>query len=82
MDVKEIDLIKEGTLMPCAPDDCQECAVRHDPEMPHDRQSLYYQYKFRQQHGRWPAWEDAMAHCTPQMQAWWKKELRLRGIEI
>lgn len=82
MDVKVIDLAKEGTLLPCAPDVCQECAVKHDPKMPHNQQSLHYQYKFYQQNSRWPTWNDAMAHCSPNMQAWWKKELGKRGIEL
>ena len=42
---------------------CPECAVKHDPEQPHNRDSLTYQYKFYDQHGRWPTWADAMAHC-------------------
>ena len=82
MKIKEIDLVKEGTLMPCAPDVCQECAVKHDPEMPHNQQSLYYQYKFYQQHGRWPTWEDALSHCTPEVQDYWKDSLIKRGIML
>lgn len=78
-DVKVIDLAKEGVLFPCAPDVCQECAVDHDPDMPHNAQSLYYQYKFYQKHGRWPTWEDAMAHCSTEMQELWKEELGKLG---
>lgn len=74
-------MAKEGKLMPCAPDVCQECAVKHEPDMPHNAQSLYYQYKFYQQHGRLPTWEDALAHCKPEVQAWWKKELRELGVK-
>ena len=33
---------------------CPECAVRHDPDQPHNRDSLVYQYKFYDQYGRWP----------------------------
>jgi hypothetical protein len=82
MNIKTIDIAKEGKLMPCAPDVCQECAVKHDPDMPHNQQSLYYQYKFYQQHGRWPTWKDAMAHCTPGMQDAWIRAFKERGIEI
>ena len=78
-DVKVIDLVKEGILLPCAPDVCQECAVDHSPEMPHNAQSLYYQYKFYQQHGRFPTWEDAMEHCSSEMQEFWKEELSKLG---
>jgi len=82
MNIKTINLAKEGTLMPCAPNVCQECAVDHAPEMPHNQQSLYYQYKFYQQHGRWPTWEDALAHCAPEMQDAWKEALRKREVMI
>ena len=81
-DVKVVDLAKEGILFPCAPNVCQECAVDHSPEMPHNQQSLYYQYKFYQQRGCWPTWEDAMAHCTPQIKDFWIKALRERGIKV
>lgn len=42
---------------------CPECAVKHDPWQPHNKDSLTYQYKFYDEHGRLPTWEDAMAHC-------------------
>jgi len=54
-------------MLPCKPDVCQECAVKHEPEMTHDNRSMYYQYKFFNEHGRWPTWDDAMAHCTEEM---------------
>ena len=82
MDIKTIDIAKEGILLPCAPDVCQECAVKHDSDMPHNQQSLYYQYKFYNQHGRWPTWKDALAHCTTEVQDVWKYELGLMGIQI
>ena len=40
---------------------CPMCAVKHDPRMPHNRDSLTYQYKFYDQHGRFPSWADAQA---------------------
>ena len=61
---------------------CPECAVRHEPYMPHNQQSLAYQYKFYDQHGRWPTWEDAMAHCSEKVKELWMQALRDRGIEI
>ena len=82
MHIKEIDLAKEGMLLPCAPDVCQECAVKHEPEMPHNQQSLYYQYKFYHQNGRWPTWEDALAHCPNDVKDVWKNALRNEGILI
>lgn len=61
---------------------CPMCAVKHEPEMPHNKDSLCYQYKFYDQHGRWPTWADAMAHCTPEVKAVWRRELEARGVEV
>lgn len=69
-------------LLPPAPDVCQTCAVDHRPDMPHNQQSLYYQYRFYAEHGRWPTWTDAMAHCDDQMKAAWTKALAQRGITV
>jgi len=69
-------------LMPAAPGTCPECAVDHPPELPHNQQSLFYQYKFYNDHGRWPTWEDAMSHCSEDMKTIWREELRKRGVEI
>lgn len=44
---------------------CEQCAVDHEPFMFHDQQSLHWQYWFYAQHGRWPTWRDAAAHCAP-----------------
>jgi hypothetical protein len=56
-------------LMPNAPGTCDWCAVDHPPELPHDKQSLYYQMKFKAIKGRWPTWTDAMEHCTEEVKA-------------
>ena len=69
----------EMTLLPCAKDVCQECAVDHSPEEAHNAESLYYQYKFYGDHGRWPTWHDAISHCDAERQAMWKKELTRIG---
>ena len=61
---------------------CPLCAVSHDPGQPHNRDSLTYQYKFYDQHGRWPTWMDAMAHCTPEIQKAWCDALQEKGIKI
>ena len=63
------------------PGTCPECAVKHDPELPHNKDSLCYQYKFYDRHGRWPTWSDAMAHCPPEVQAAWKKALAEVAVE-
>ena len=62
------------------PGTCPECAVAHAPEQPHNQQSLTYQYKFYDQYGRWPTWDDALAHCPPGVKAYWIEELAKRGI--
>jgi len=61
---------------------CPECAVVHDAEQPHNQQSLFYQYSFREKHGRWPTWADAMAHCSPEVKAFWVKELATFGVVV
>ncbi len=80
--VKVIDIAREGTLLPPPKGTCPECAVAHDPKMPHNQQSLYYQYYFYNKHGRWPTWKDAMAHCTDDVKAIWNEELEKLGAKI
>lgn len=71
------------TLLNKTPDGtCPECAVKHEATQPHNQQSLAYQYKFYEQHGRWPTWTDALAHCPPEVQEHWKIELRKHGVKI
>ncbi len=68
------------SLLPCKKEGvCQECAVDHPLEAPHNQQSLYYQYKFRGEHGRWPTWADAIAHCDEATREMWKTELTRLG---
>ncbi len=55
------------TLLPPAADKCQTCATAHEPELPHNAQSIYYQMAFNMKNKRWPTWNDAMKHCTPAM---------------
>ena len=68
-------------LLPPKPTACPICAVDpcHGPNEPHNQQSLYYQYRFMQAHGRWPTWADAVAHCHPEVRAMWERELRKLG---
>lgn len=61
---------------------CQMCATEHDPEMPHNLNSLAYQYKFYDEHGRWPGWTDAMAHCDDEVKRLWQAALVEQGIEV
>ena len=71
---KLLGRVPEGT--------CPECAVNHPPEQPHNLQSLTYQYRFYDQNGRWPTWEDAMAHCSDEVKAFWIEKLREHGVKI
>jgi hypothetical protein len=64
------------------PGTCPECATAHGPAEPHNQQSLAYQYKFYVQHGRWPTWADAMAHCSDEVKTLWRDALAEQGIEV
>lgn len=68
------------TLLPPAPNVCQECAVDHGLKDAHDALSLYYQMHFRSKHGRWPTWKDAIAHCDPDVRKQWEEELKKMGV--
>ena len=63
------------TLLPPAPGKCQACATDHEPELPHNQESLYWHYWFYGQHGRWPTWDDAMAHCFDEVRDLWKQAM-------
>lgn len=69
-------------LLPCAPDVCQECAIDHDPEEPHNRDSLYYQMTFYKKHKSYPTWEDAIAHCSDNLKYAVREFLREKGVAI
>jgi hypothetical protein len=60
---------------------CPECGAYHEPEYPHDRESVFYQIKFKRRTGRWPTWADALAHCPPDIKTIWIEELVSRGID-
>lgn len=67
------------TLLPAAPGTCRFCAVAHRPTDPHNRESLFYQVRFHQAHGRWPRWSDALAHCGDRTTWHWVNELTAHG---
>lgn len=68
------------SLMPAQQGTCPECSVNHVPGYPHDQQSLFYQYKFYNDNGRWPTWEDAMAHCSEDVKEATRDVLKQHGI--
>lgn len=65
------DIVQFG-LMPPHPGTCAVCGVKHEPSQPHNAQSMYYQYAFYGEHGRWPTWADAIAHCDGITRDMWK----------
>jgi|GEM_PF-2625893 hypothetical protein len=69
-------------MLPAAPGTCEECATAHDPTYPHNKQSLFYQYRFYFKENRWPTWEDAMAHCSDKMKEAWRQELTKLGQKL
>ena len=69
-------------LMPAAPGTCPECATAHDPEQPHNQQSLFYQVKFQMDNNHSPTWADAMSHCSDEIKADWRRELNARGVVL
>jgi hypothetical protein len=72
--MKQINLALESILLPPPPGTCRECAVDHDPRLPHDQTSLYWQYSFyHKSNGRWPTWDDAMVHCTEDVKVAWRQ---------
>jgi hypothetical protein len=66
-------------LLPPAPGKCRFCAVDHPATGPHNAQSLFYQMRFHQSHGRWPRWSDALAHCGERTTWNWVRELTRIG---
>ena len=69
-------------ILPPTPGACPYCGDTHDPNSPHNRDSLIYQHKFRAANGRYPTWADAMQHCSALTKAKWTEELRRRGIWV
>lgn len=72
----------EMQILPPKPGVCKECAVQHSPNQPHNPDSLYYQMKFRQKHGRFPTWADAMAHCEEHVKKKWINMLADHGVVV
>ena len=68
-------------LLPSAPGTCPECGIKHEPKWPHNRDTMFYNFKFFNDNGRWPTWEDAMAHSEEKVKVMWREELIKRGID-
>jgi len=76
--VKKVD--HSVHLLPPPSDACQECAVDHRPDEPHNKDSMFYQMAFRKEHGRWPTWADAIAHCSDDAKVAIKEMLEKEGL--
>ncbi|MBE0533690.1 MAG: hypothetical protein IH626_22940 [Rhodospirillales bacterium] len=78
--VVKTEMVTAGILPPAATA-CPICGRNpaHPADQPHDAQSLYYQYSFFGEHGRWPTWKDAIAHCPEGVKQHWEAELRRLG---
>jgi predicted RNA-binding protein with PUA-like domain len=74
--------LKPFVLCPPKPGVCQECASDHPEEYPHNQNSLYYQYKFFDENGRWPTWKDAMEHCDEETKLKWSEALVKMGVKL
>lgn len=69
-------------LMPAPKGTCPECAVSHSAEQPHNQQSMFYQYKFYNEYGRFPTWKDAMDHCPEEIKNHWIESLNEVGVKV
>lgn len=78
--MKKVELQPSMKLLPPPEGHCRICAVKHEPAMPHNAQSLFYQMRFKMRYGRDGTWADAAAHCTNEMRAYWAKELAIKGV--
>ena len=63
-------------LLPPPAGHCRICAVKHEPQMPHNAQSLFFGMRFKMRYGRDGTWADAIAHCSPEVQLHWRAELK------
>ncbi len=69
-------------LLPPLPHKCQTCATLHEPHLPHNAQSLYYQMKYKMETGKEPNWKTAMSHCSTEMKKIWLAHLKDIGVDV
>ena len=70
------------TILHTRPGSCDMCGVVHDKAYPHDLHSLAYQYMFYDRNGRWPTWEDAIAHCSDNIKEIWTQVFKSMGGQL
>lgn len=69
-------------MLPAKEGTCEQCAVAHEEREPHNAQSMFYQYHFYNEKGRWPNWIDAMSHCKTEVQEIWTLRLEEQGVDV
>lgn len=69
-------------LLPPHPDACQVCARKHQPDQPHDAQSLYWHTARRLQGLPPPTWADALEHVAPEVREAWVAGLAKHGVVV
>lgn len=73
----------EVLMLPAGGDRCETCNWIHRPELPHNRETIFYQMRFYYENGyRWPTWRDAMAHCSEDIKKAWAETLGKLGRPI
>ena len=82
MNEDELSVVGTGKwgLLPTKDGTCEVCGREHASDQPHDKDSLYYQMRFQATYGRGAQWSDAVAHCPPDVRAFWKGELEKYGV--
>lgn len=74
--------IKDAIILPAKDGTCPICAVDHDPRLPHNKDSLFYQMSFYQKNDRFPTWKDAMEHCSEDVKKQFTDALKEHGVEV
>lgn len=79
-DIKIIPKSAWTVLIP--PGCCEVCGIGHEPEWPHNPDSLTWQTKREIAGEPMPTWKDALAHCSPEMREMWVRELAKAGVVV
>lgn len=77
--VEKTETVVAQVVPSVRPGCCEACGIKHAPDEPHNAKSMMYQYTFYAEHGRWPTWHDALAHCSGAIRQFWITELTARG---
>ena len=70
----------EVRILPLSRWKCPICADRHTEKEPHNRNSLYFQMRFFQDHRCSPTWGDCLSGLSPLMKAYWRMEMKKKGV--